>query len=273
MLFCYAVANVLFLDSPVGVGYSYTNNSNDLLSNGDQRTGNVHSYYRIHHTHHTFFFNYDEYWFSRWFIGISKQLATKIPSVQRPGVLPHWRKLCRFVENYPHTFNGFSFFILILFGLIIHESGHYVPQLAQAIYQSNNLTGEKSINLIGYMVGNALTDDYHDHIGVFQFMWTSGLISDQTYNLSNLYCDSQSFIHTSPQCDKILDIGYRELGNIDPYSIFTPTCSATSILSRNKVLKKLRVCALNFSSFTSCIIYFKVWQDINIFVHHSQWTE
>ena len=72
-------------------------------------------------------------------------------------------------------------------------------------------------------VGNALTDDYHDHLGVFQFMWAAGLISDKTYGLLNLLCDFQSFIHTSDACDNILDVANEELGNIDPYSIFTPT--------------------------------------------------
>jgi serine carboxypeptidase-like clade 2 len=31
----------LFVDSPVGVGYSYSNTSDDILSNGDARTGTV----------------------------------------------------------------------------------------------------------------------------------------------------------------------------------------------------------------------------------------
>nr|GMD87798.1 serine carboxypeptidase II-2 [Ipomoea batatas] len=36
--FCSAAANLLFVDSPVGVGYSYSNTSSDILTNGDKRT-------------------------------------------------------------------------------------------------------------------------------------------------------------------------------------------------------------------------------------------
>lgn len=107
-------------------------------------------------------------------------------------------------------------------------------------------------------VGNALTDDYHDHLGVFQFMWSAGLISDQTYKALNLLCDFQSFIHSSNSCDSILDIASAELGNIDPYSIYTPTCPA-NVSQSNRLLKRVHVsdtlnCLLHCMQV--CFVYF-----------------
>lgn len=75
-------------------------------------------------------------------------------------------------------------------------------------------------------VGNALTDDFHDHFGVFQFMWSVGMISDQTYKQLNVKCDFQSFVHTSDECIKVLIIADQEVGDIDMYSIYTPPCEA-----------------------------------------------
>lgn len=181
------VANLLFIDSPVGVGFSYSNTSSDLLNNGDERTA-------------------------------KDSLAF----------------LVKWLERFPQ-FKGRDFYIT-------GESyaGHYVPQLSQAIVRYNSAVKETAINLKGYMVGNALTDDYHDHLGVFQFMWSAGLISDQTYRQLNLLCDFQSFIHTSATCDKILDIANEELGNIDPYSIFSPTCPA-NVSQSNRLLKRMNM--------------------------------
>ncbi|XP_038697062.1 serine carboxypeptidase II-2 isoform X2 [Tripterygium wilfordii] len=181
------VSNILFLDSPVGVGFSYSNTSSDLLNNGDRRTA-------------------------------ADSLIF----------------LLRWLERFPQ-YKGRDFYIT-------GESyaGHYVPQLSQAIVRYNLAAKEKTINLKGYMVGNALFDDYHDHLGVFQFMWAAGMISDQTYKLLNLICDFDSFIHTKDSCNKIQDVASEEVGDIDPYSIFTPTCTA-NVSQSNQLRKRMHM--------------------------------
>ncbi|XP_065850635.1 serine carboxypeptidase II-2 isoform X1 [Euphorbia lathyris] len=182
------VANILFLDSPVGVGFSYSNTSSDLLDNGDKKTAGDSL---------TFLLN----WFERF--------------PQYKG-----RKFYITGESY---------------------AGHYVPQLSQAIVRHNKAEKKPAINLKGYMVGNALTDDYHDHLGLFQFMWSAGMISDQTYKKLNLLCDFESFIHFSDSCNEILDIASEELGDIDPYSIYTPPCTANTSGSARSLRKMHRV--------------------------------
>ncbi|XP_030954931.1 serine carboxypeptidase II-2-like isoform X1 [Quercus lobata] len=177
------VANLIFLDSPVGVGFSYSKNSSDVLNNGDKRTA-------------------------------EDSLAF----------------LLKWFERFPQ-FKGRDFYIA-------GESyaGHYVPQLSQAIVRYNTALKEKAIKLKGYMVGNALTDDHHDHLGIFQFLWTTGLISDQTYRQLNLLCTFQPFLNVSEACYNILVVASTEIGNIDQYSIFTPPCPAN--VSQSNRLKK-----------------------------------
>ncbi|XP_062100464.1 serine carboxypeptidase-like 42 [Humulus lupulus] len=143
--------------------------------------------------------------------------------------------LLKWFERFPQ-YKGRDFYIT-------GESyaGHYVPQLSQAIVKHNSATKEKTINLKGYMVGNALTDDHHDHLGLFQFMWSAGLISDETYKLLNLLCVSQPFIHSSSSCDKVLEIASEELGDIDPYSIYTLACHANGSQTNQLRKRKHRV--------------------------------
>ncbi|CAI9098725.1 OLC1v1035419C1 [Oldenlandia corymbosa var. corymbosa] len=173
-------ANMLFLDSPVGVGYSYSNTSSDHTTNGDKRTAADSLTFVV-----------------KWF------------------------------ERFPQ-YKGRELYI-------VGESygGHYVPQLSQAIVHYNSAKNETIINFKGFMVGNALFDTHYDHVGVFLYLWSSGLISDQTFQQLNQLCDYDSFISPSEPCNNTLDIANREIGNIDQYSLFTPACTDNfSILKR-----------------------------------------
>ncbi|XP_078180265.1 serine carboxypeptidase-like 27 [Carex rostrata] len=173
------VANLLFLESPAGVGFSYSNTSLDLYTAGDVRTA-------------TDAYAFLENWFERF------------PKYK-------YREFYIAGESY---------------------AGHYIPQLAQFIYRRNKGVQNPSINLKGFMVGNAVTDDYHDYIGTFEYWWTHGLISDATYHNLRSTCMQDSSEHPSIECVKNLNIASAEEGNIDPYSIYTRPCNNTAALMR-----------------------------------------
>lgn len=81
-------------------------------------------------------------------------------------------------------------------------------------------------------VGNGVTEDYHDFVGTFEYWWTHGLISDDTYRDLRVTCDLQSSEHPSAECVKVLDAASKEQGNIDPYSIYTRPCTNATSLKR-----------------------------------------
>eukprot|EP01018_Ginkgo_biloba_P013658 Gb_00678 [translate_table: standard] len=168
------LANILFLESPAGVGFSYSNTSSDLVTAGDKRTAA------------------DGYIF-----------------------------LINWLERFPqYKYRDFY---------IAGESyaGHYVPQLGQVVYRSNKGVQKPVLNLKGFMVGNAVTDDYHDFIGTFEYWWSHALISDSTYRLLKVTCDFTLSQHPSDPCQRALDLANSELGNIDPYSIYTQSCNSS----------------------------------------------
>ncbi|XP_062180727.1 serine carboxypeptidase 2-like [Phragmites australis] len=181
------VANILFLDSPAGVGFSYTNTTSDLYNSGDNRTA---------HESYTFLVK----WFARF---------------------PHYK----YREFY---LAGESY------------AGHYVPQLSQLVYRNNKGIEKPFINFKGFMVGNAVTDDYHDQVGTFESWWNHGLISDATYRLLEAVCVHDNIEHTSPPCDAAYETAMAEQGDIDPYSIYTPTCNQTSSSTTPSPAKKRR---------------------------------
>lgn len=163
-------ANILFLESPAGVGFSYSNTSSDLIV-GDNRTA---------HDAYTFLVN----WFERF------------PQYK-------YRDFYMAGESY---------------------AGHYVPELSQLVYRKNRGVEKPIINFKGFMVGNGLTDDNNDILGMFEYWWHHGLIADEILESSLKVCAGDSFIHTSPECKKLWEAAIVEQGNIDVYSIYTPPC-------------------------------------------------
>ncbi|XP_044491978.1 serine carboxypeptidase-like 34 [Mangifera indica] len=178
-------ANLLFVESPVGVGFSYTNTSDDIAELGDTVTAK------------------DSYAF-----------------------LINWFK--RFPQFKSHEF------------YIAGESyaGHYVPQLAEVIYDSNKkVSKENYINLKGFAVGNALLDDETDQTGMVDYAWDHAVISDDLYKNLKAHCNF-SIINNqqSTGCSHALDRYFDVYKIIDMYSLYSPTCvdgNSTSAVNRH----------------------------------------
>ncbi|KAJ6919014.1 serine carboxypeptidase-like 34 [Populus alba x Populus x berolinensis] len=165
------VANLLFLESPVGVGFSYSNTTSDLRELGDKVTAQ------------------DSYIFLvRWFQ--------------------------RFPQFKSHEFyiSGESY------------AGHYVPQLAEVIYDGNKKLSKKDyINFKGFIIGNALLDDETDQKGMIDYAWDHAVISDRLYHDIKQKCNF-SEEHPSPDCKDALHQYFGVYRIIDMYSLYSPRC-------------------------------------------------
>ncbi|XVF74172.1 hypothetical protein PTKIN_Ptkin13bG0038800 [Pterospermum kingtungense] len=195
------VANVLFLESPAGVGFSYSNDSSDYTEVGDKRTAQ------------------DSYIF-----------------------LLNW--LERFPQYKTRDFyiSGESY------------AGHYVPQLAYDILLRNKNTTQTIINLKGIAIGNAWIDDAICTKGLFDYLWTHALNSDETNEAINKYCDftnEDSSVtkkadgdNNTIQCGKYQSQAFREMGDIDWYGIYAPSCNLSAIKSgSNSDVKNFDPCS------------------------------
>ncbi|KAL1210523.1 Serine carboxypeptidase 24 [Cardamine amara subsp. amara] len=173
-------ANLLFLESPAGVGFSYTNTSSDLKDSGDEQTAQDNLIFLI-----------------KW--------LSKFPQYK-------YRDFYIAGESY---------------------AGHYVPQLAKKIHDYNKGFSKPIINLKGFMVGNAVTDNEYDNIGTVTYWWTHAIISDRTYKSILKNCNFTAD-KVSDDCDTSVNYAMNhEFGDIDQYSIYTPTCVAAKQKKNN----------------------------------------
>ncbi|KAL9267468.1 Serine carboxypeptidase-like 25-like protein [Drosera capensis] len=164
-------ANLLFLETPAGVGFSYSNRSSDLFDTGDHRTAKDSLEFLI-----------------RWMI--------RFPRYRH-------RELYLSGESY---------------------AGHYVPQLAREIIRYN-ANSKYKLNLKGFLVGNAVTDNYYDNLGTVTYWWSHAMISDRTFRQLINTCDFHRQ-KNSDECESLYSYAMdQEFGNIDQYNIYAPPCN------------------------------------------------
>ncbi|KVI05276.1 Peptidase S10, serine carboxypeptidase [Cynara cardunculus var. scolymus] len=103
-------------------------------------------------------------------------------------------------------------------------TGHYVPQLAELIFDNNKIISEgNGINFKGFMIGNALLDDETDQTGMIDYAWDHAVISDRVLSDIKAKCNF-SVAKPSNSCDEALSGYFQVYRIIDMYSLYTPSC-------------------------------------------------
>ncbi|GLT48395.1 hypothetical protein SLA2020_220250 [Shorea laevis] len=74
-----------------------------------------------------------------------------------------------------------------------------------------------------FQIGNAWIDDTTSRMGIYYYLWTHALNSDETHDGILQYCD---FVDRtdSEKCSKYKKASTDEAGNIDLYNIYAPLC-------------------------------------------------
>ncbi|KAK2386232.1 serine carboxypeptidase [Trifolium repens] len=175
------VANVLFLESPAGVGFSYSNKSSDYDNNGDRKTAT------------------DNYVF-----------------------LVNWLERFPEYKNRDFYLAGESY------------AGHYVPQLAHNILYHNKKANRTIVNLKGIMIGNAVINDDTDNQGMYDYLASHAIISDQAAHNINTFCNFSSISNQTTECNEATSEVYKNTLFLDVYNIYAPICTNHNLTTRPK---------------------------------------
>ncbi|KAH9675309.1 serine carboxypeptidase-like 45 [Citrus sinensis] len=121
------------------------------------------------------------------------------------------------------------------------NKGHYVPQLAQLIIQSN-----MKLNLKGIAIGNPLLEFNTDFNSRAEFLWSHGLISDSTYDIFTRVCNYSQIRRQyasgslTAVCSQVISQVSREISRfVDTYDVTLDVC-LPSVLLQSKMLSQLQ---------------------------------
>lgn len=185
-------SNVLFVESPAGVGWSYSNTTADYTCGDGSTAKNMLVF------------------LSRWFKRFPEYAS---------------RDLFLTGESY---------------------AGHYIPQLASKLLKYNKVAKRYKFNLKGIAIGNPLLSLNVDTIASYEFLWSHGLISDESNIAIRKSCNfdkrikNVDVIDISKDCDDILKQVEQEVGDyVNEYDVILDVCPPSLIEQELRLRKKV----------------------------------
>ncbi|KAK8655320.1 hypothetical protein V6N13_107902 [Hibiscus sabdariffa] len=203
-------ANMLYLESPIGVGFSFSADDSSYEDVNDKTTVMQHSLLTVLVLFLLFFLS----------LLSDKSTSFKLSLF----VIVARDNLCE----------------IRLSSALILKPGHYIPQLAELITRFNKQ--EKLFNLKGIALGNPVLEFATDFNSRAEFFWSHGLISDSTYKLFTTSCNYSRYVgeyyrgNVSPICSRVMSQVSTETSRfVDKYDVTLDVC-IPSVFSQSKIL-------------------------------------
>ncbi|XP_024014309.1 serine carboxypeptidase-like 13 isoform X1 [Eutrema salsugineum] len=199
------MANIIFLDQPVGGGFSY---SKTPLANKVSDTGEVKIIHEFLQKVIIDKLQFILVWFTRVFLRVSNFFV---------GFAQWLSKHPEFFSN-PFYVAGDSY------------SGMIVPPLVQEISKGNYLCCKPLINLQGYILGNPITDIESERNYYIPYANGMALISDELYESMKRICKEnyENVDSRNTECLKLTEIYHKCTDKLNIYHILLPDCDMTS---------------------------------------------
>ncbi|KAI5084784.1 hypothetical protein GOP47_0000953 [Adiantum capillus-veneris] len=190
------VSNLLFLESPAGVGFSYSNTTADRVTD-DAKTA---------------------------------------------------QDSLRFLLGWFKKFPEYTSNKLFLTGE--SYAGHYIPQLASLLLDYNDKQGRQVFNLKGVALGNPLLNLAIDTYATYSYLWSHGVLSDDTFDGLTTHCnfddytDTSAYHNESTACNSLISKASSEVGNfINFYDVQLDVCYSSMAQQEIRLNKQVH----NFS--------------------------
>ncbi|CAK9170524.1 unnamed protein product [Ilex paraguariensis] len=278
-------ANVLFLESPAGVGFSYSNTTSDFTNGGDRKTASDNYVFLVNWLE-----RFPEYKNRDFYISGESYAGHYVPQLAHT-ILYHNKEANKTIINLKGIIIGnavindeadnkgmYDYFAS--HALISDETSYQIqkycdfsPKATTESDECNNASNAADIDVSDIniyniyaplcfntnlsikpkkaSIGNAVINDETDNKGMYDYFASHALISDETSYQIQKYCDfSPKATTESDECNNASNAADIDVSDINIYNIYAPLCFNT-----NLSIKPKKASVRNFDPCTDYYVY------------------